>query len=231
MRRRNNTNPKYSYQSIAKLREEFYRDITERKNLILRLYTDHKIETSEQLNQYIDEYINPEKYINKESSESLHNRLNLYIEQCYKDGIFGEGRKKHYDVLLRELNRFLIINNLSDITPTDFNNEKLILFRDFLFNEYILVDKYRGLYVDMNNRNIPTSPRGQNTVATKLKKLQAFFNELESNDEIPASPFRKLGKQRKTVMMKEQYDEPIFLTKAEFIKLQNTDVPQLPTRD
>ena len=26
-------------------------------------------------------------------------------------------------------------------------------------------------------------------------------------------------------MMKEQYDEPIFLTKAEFIKLQNTDVP------
>ena len=35
----------------------------------------------------------------------------------------------------------------------------------------------------MNNRNIPTSPRGQNTVATKLKKLQAFFNELESNDE------------------------------------------------
>jgi integrase len=209
----------------CKTREEFYRDITERKNLILRLYTDHKIETSEQLNQYIDEYINPEKYINKESSESLHNRLNLYIEQCYKDGIFGEGRKKHYDVLLRELNRFLIINNLSDITPTDFNNEKLILFRDFLFNEYILVDKYRGLYVDMNNRNIPTSPRGQNTVATKLKKLQAFFNELESNDEIPVSPFRKLGKQRKTVMMKEQYDEPIFLTKAEFIKLQNTDVP------
>nr|AAB32260.1 orf3 3' of attP site [Prevotella phage phi AR29] len=106
MRKRNNTNPKYLYQSIGKTREEFYKDITERKNLILRLYTDHKIETSEQLNQYIDEYINPEKYINKESSESLHNRLNLYIEQCYKDGIFGEGRKKHYDVLLRELNRF-----------------------------------------------------------------------------------------------------------------------------
>ena len=88
-----------------------------------------------------------------------------------------------------------------------------------------MVEKYRGLYVNMDNRNIPTSPRGQNTVATKLKKLQAFFNELESNDEIAVSPFRKLGKQRKTIMMKEQYDEPIFLTKNEFIKIQNTNVP------
>lgn len=77
----------------------------------------------------------------------------------------------------------------------------------------------------MDNRNIPQAPRGQNTVATKLKKLQAFFNELESNDEIAVSPFRKLGKQRKTIMMKEQYDEPIFLTKNEFVRIQNTNVP------
>lgn len=209
----------------CKTREELYRDITERKNLILRLYTEYKIETSEQLNKHIDEYLNPDKYDVKEANSSLYNRFSLYIEQSYKDGIFGEGRKKHYDVLLREINRFLIINKISNITLTDFNNEKLILFRDFLFNEYILVEKYRGLYVNMDNRNIPTSPRGQNTVATKLKKLQAFFNELESNDEIAVSPFRKLGKQRKTIMMKEQYDEPIFLTKNEFIKIQNTNVP------
>lgn len=76
----------------------------------------------------------------------------------------------------------------------------------------------------MASKNIPTAPRGQNTVATKLKKIQAFFNELENNDELPVSPFRKLGKQRKTVMMKEQYDEPICLTLNEVIKIQNTDV-------
>ena len=87
------------------------------------------------------------------------------------------------------------------------------------------IEKYRGLYINMDNRNIPQAPRGQNTVATKLKKLQAFFNELESNDEIAVSPFRKLGKQRKTIMMKEQYDEPIFLTKNEFVRIQNTNVP------
>lgn len=128
--------------------------------------------------------------------------------------------------MLRELNRFLIINDLCNINPIDFTNEKLILFRDFLINEYTFVNKYRGLYAGMTVRNTPTAPRGQNTVATKLKKIQAFFNELESNDELPVSPFRKLGKQRKAVMMKEQYDEPICLTKNEFIKIQNTNVPK-----
>lgn len=208
----------------CKSREKFYKDITDRKNLLLQLYTTHKIESSEQLNQHVDEYLNPEKYNTGKQNVNLYQRFNNYIEQSFKDGIFGEGRKKHYDVLSRELNRFLIINNLCDIKPIDFTNEKVILFRDFLFNEYALVDKYRGLYTEMNTINIPTAPRGQNTVATKLKKIQAFFNELESNDELPVSPFRKLGKQRKAVMMKEQYDEPICLTKNEFIKIQNTDV-------
>lgn len=203
-------------------REELYKAITDRKNLILRLYTDCKIETSEQLNECIYKYLNPDEYNEK---SGIYKRFGDYIEQCYKEKIFGGGRKKHYDVLLKELNRFLIINNISNISTIDFNNEKLVLFRDFLFNEYLFVEKYRGLYVDMNYRNTPTSPRSQNTVATKLKKLQAFFNELESNDEIPISPFRKLGKQRKAVMMKEQYDEPIFLSKHEFIKMKNSIVP------
>lgn len=208
----------------CKSREEFYKNVTDRKNLLLQLYTTHKIENSEQLNQYVDEYLNPEKYNTDSSVLCLYDRFSNYINQSFKDGIFGEGRKRHYDVLLRELNRFLIINDLCDIKPIDFTNEKLILFRDFLLNEYTFVDKYRGLYTEMTVRNTPTAPRGQNTVATKLKKMQAFFNELESNDELPVSPFRKLGKQRKAVMMKEQYDEPICLTKNEFIKIQNTDV-------
>lgn len=209
----------------CKSREEFYREITDRKNLLLQLYTTHNVESSEQLNLYVDESLNPEKYNTDNQSINLYQRFAGYIEQSYKEGIFGEGRKKHYDVLLRELNRFLIINDLCNITPLEFTNEKLILFRDFLLNEYALVEKYRGLYTGMNAKNTPNAPRGQNTVATKLKKIQAFFNELESNDEVAVSPFRKLGKQRKTIMMKEQYDEPICLTKNEFIKIQSSDVP------
>ena len=210
----------------CRTREELYKAITDRKNLLLHLYTARKIDNSESLNRYVDEHINPEKYASCHKSANLHQRFREYIDRSYKDGIFGEGRRRHYEVLLRELNRFLIIHDLCGIKPLDFTNEKVVLFRDFLLNEYALVDKYRGLYAGMNGTNIPTAPRGQNTVATKLKKLQAFFNELESGDELPISPFRKLGKQRKAVMMKEQYDEPVCLTKSEFIRLRNADVPE-----
>lgn len=195
------------------------------KNIIINSCEKNPDITKSELSVVIDKFHNPHKYEEKINEEPLIVSFDKYIKQSYKDGIFGLGRKKHYDVLFRELNRFLVINNISEIKPTDFTNDRIVLFRDFLINEHTLVDKYRGLYTGMNERNTPKKPRNQNTVATKLKKLQAFFNELESNDEIPISPFRKLGKQRKTVMMREQYDEPIFLTKEEFLLLQNTEVP------
>lgn len=179
----------------------------------------------EELAIAIDRFHHPDQYLNENRSTTLLIRFSEYIDQCYKEGIFGLGRKKHYDVLLREINRFLIIHNLTDLRPDGFTNDKITLLRDFLMNEHLMVEKFRGLYIGMTDRNIPAKPRNQNTVASKLKKLQAFFNDLESNDEIPVSPFRKLGKQRKAIMMREQYDEPIFLTKDEFLLLQKSNVP------
>lgn len=182
--------------------------------------------TKEKISIIIDKFHNPDKYKEETTEKKLSTRFTEYIEQCYKDNIFGHGRKKHYDVLDKELNRFLIINNLTDIKASDFTCDKIVLFRDFLFNEHNLVKKNRGLYTGMNERNTPTNPRNQNTVATKLKKIQAFFNELEDKDEIPVSPFRKLGKQRKKAMMREQYDEPIYLTEEEFLLLKKANVPK-----
>lgn len=207
-------------------RDAFYREVTDRKNLILKLFSENNIENSNSLNLLIDQTIHPEKYVSKEIPKYLTAIFYEYIDRCYNDKIFGLGRKKHYDVLLKELNRFLIINKISDIKPIDFTSDKLILFRDFLLNEHTLTEKYSGLYVGMNDRNIPKKPRNQNTVATKLKKLQAFFSDMESNDEIAISPFRKIGKQRKTVMMREQYDEPIYLTKDEFLCVKESIVPE-----
>lgn len=210
--------------SHCKSRESLYKEITDRKNLILQLYSNEIIRTSEQLNEFIDKQINPENYEIKVES-GLIVRFSGYIEQCHKDGIFGNARKKHYEVLCRELNRFLVIDNIPDVECLDFTSDKIVLFRDFLLNEHLYVNKYKGLYAGLNSRNIPIEPRNQNTVATKLKKLQAFFNDLESNNEIPISPFRKIGKSRKKVIMREQYDEPACLTKTEFLLIQNAVVP------
>ena len=55
--------------------------------------------------------------------------------------------------------------------------------------------------------------------------LQAFYTELEDRDEIDVSPFRKLGKNRRKVVMKESYDAPVYLLQEEFLKVMNTDVP------
>ena len=41
--------------------------------------------------------------------------------------------------------------------------------------------------------------------------LQAFYTELEDRDEIDVSPFRKLDKNRRKVVMKESYDAPVYL--------------------
>ena len=101
----------------------------------------------------------------------------------------------------------------------------LMDLRYFFTNEYEYVEKYSYLYNDKRERDIPTQPRDMNTTITRLKKLQAFFNELEDKEEIMASPFRKLGKKRKAVVLKERYDEPVYLYKDELLKIMQTEVP------
>lgn len=208
----------------CKTREVFYREITDRKNLILQLYSSQRIDTSDCLNDLLGRELYPDKYAD-DSEKSIDVRFSIYAEQCYKDGIISPGTKKHYDVLRRELERFLIINKLTDLKAVDFTPDILLSFRDFLLVEYTFVERYRGLYVGLHANNVPKEPRSRNTVSTKLKKLQAFFNELESIDEIQVSPFRKLGRQRKAAMLKEQYDEPVFLNKEEFLSIQKKIVP------
>ena len=73
--------------------------------------------------------------------------------------------------------------------------------RIFLFDEYKYVSKYPSLYVDVKQQCLPTKERAQNTVAIKLRMLQAFYTELEERDEIEVSPFRKLGRKRRKAVM------------------------------
>jgi hypothetical protein len=56
--------------------------------------------------------------------------------------------------------------------------------------------------------------------------LQTFFTVLEDNDEIPKSPFRRLGTERRRTVMKTQYDDPIFLRADEWTKIRIAELPQ-----
>lgn len=99
-------------------------------------------------------------------------------------------------------------------------------FRDFIYNEFLFVEKYPKLYEKVKKQNKPTVRLSMNTVASQMKMLQTFMNELENTDEITKSPFRKLGKERRKVVMKTRYDDPIFLRRDELFQVMNAQVPR-----
>ncbi|WP_308764953.1 phage integrase SAM-like domain-containing protein [uncultured Bacteroides sp.] len=193
---------------------------------IINFCEAHTDLSKDDLTVFIDKFHNPQKYAKvDEKQEPLCEMFQRYVNGWSDTGIIGAGRKKHYDVVIRELTRFFIINGMDGCSVKDFNKDIILKFREFLRTEYKLVDKYPALYLDMNNRNKPSKERSQNTIAEKLLLLQAFMVELESNDIIPVSPFRKIGKEKEAIM-KQQYDEPIFLTKAEFNTLLEKECPE-----
>ena len=209
----------------AEERAIFNKAVNERKDLIIEIYnnqSDKSILTSEWLNKEVDKVLNPEKYGIIEKPESMCEVFQQYVDRWLNTGVIGEGRKKHYDVVIRELQRFFIINGIDGCSIEKFTKDEILNFREFLRIEYTLVDKYPGLYIQMNKRNKPSKERGQNTIAEKLLLLQAFMTDLESSDVITVSPFRKIGKEKEAIM-KQQYDEPICLTKKEFTKILNKD--------
>lgn len=160
-----------------------------------------------------------------QEQETLLKRYERFIEEGYRDKIFGEGRMKHYKVVLGSLKRFLEIRHLSNITPKEFDSDMLMDLMHFFIEEYKYVGKYPKVFTYMKKCYVPKKIRGRNTVITRMKKLQAFFNELEERTEIYTSPFRKLGKKRKAQVMKEEYDDPRYLHQDEFLKILQTEVP------
>lgn len=181
--------------------------------------------TGENFEQAVDRILHPDKVARAES-RTLLARFERFAQNGYRDGVFGELCSKQYEVIRKELQRFLIINKAEDILPTDFTADMLMELALFFRDEYQYVERWRNLYVDVTERNIPKERRSQNTVAAKMRKMHAFFNDLEDKEEIIKSPFRKIGKERKHIVLKEQYDDPIFLYKGELASIIATVVPE-----
>lgn len=160
----------------------------------------------------------------QESSTTLLDRFKKYADNALRDGLIAEGRYKHYISLYGKLERYLIIRHATQIKPEDFTDEWLMDFRQFIFDEYKFVAKWKHLY--KSSLNTPTERRNINTVTGQMKMLQVFFSELENKDEIFKNPFRRLGTERKKAVMRTRYDEPIYLKSTELRQVMNTEVPE-----
>lgn len=158
-------------------------------------------------------------------NESLLQRLRRYLDEARRDGLFGAPRGKRYNSLLGKLERFLTINGRREVIAARFDDEMLMDFRQFVFDEYLYTSKWPGLYTGISERNTPTKKLGANTVAMYMKALQAFFTDLENKEEVARSPFRRLGKEKAHLAIREVYSDPVYLRKEEFLKVLATDVP------
>ena len=175
----------------------------------------------------IDMVLNPEKYniVKTEETETLLARFDRYIDGLKTYGTVSEGRAKIYKIVWDKLSRYLIIFKKSRYTPEQFTPEDILAFREFVINEYKYVDKHKAIYGSLQKISIPTKQASINTASAKLRALQAFFNELEENDEILKSPFRRLTKKRRNEALREQYDDPFFLRYEEVQQIMAADVP------
>lgn len=166
---------------------------------------------------------NPIEVVRAENP-NIVTRFRKYADTALRAGILGPNRHKHIIVVSDKLERFLIINGISAITAAEFDIDQLMEFREFLFDEYLYVEKYEKLYEKVSKANKPQARLSMNTVTSQLKMFQTFFTELEDQDEIHKSPFRKMGKERRKAVMKTKYDDPIFLRKDELLKIISTKV-------
>lgn len=154
-------------------------------------------------------------------NKSFMDRFRSYVEAGYRDGLFGLSRYKHDKGTILKLERFLKIKRKSSITYTEWDEALLMEFREFVRDEYKYVDKYKSIYSKLNDRETPKERRKANTVANEMQVLKSFFTELEDTEEITRSPFRKINRERRRLMTKKKYDDPIFLRKEEFAAIRD----------
>ena len=142
-------------------------------------------------------------------------------------GTLSEGRIRDCQIVHDGLTRYLAFSKKLRCTVDEFTPVDIFSYRDFIINEYKLVDKYPSIYNGLSGRAIPRKKMSINTAAHKLHTLQAFFSELEDNDEIVKSPFRRMTQKRRSEALKQQYDDPIFLRQEEFLAILNArDIPE-----
>ena len=173
----------------------------------------------------VDAILHPQVDTRKKTEMTMLDRFLKYADDAQQDGLIGVGRHRHYMVVYGILQRFLIISRRKRLLVSEFTADMIMELRRFMADEYKYVAKYPKLYEDIATNNVPDAVRGQNTISTKMKMLQAFYNDLMSRQEITVSPFLTLGRARKKIIMAEKFDPAVFLTYDELRKIMDTEVP------
>lgn len=188
------------------------------------MQSKNMVASAKVLDELIEDLRNPVSHPQGHRVKILIASFDEYLSKALRDGIIGERRGAHISIVRDKLERFLSVKGLSHITAKEFDDELLMEFRQFLYDEYKYVPRFRSLYKDMKPQNIPEKRLSSNTVVSQLKMLQTFFAELEVNGDIERSPFRQISRERRRAVMRTKYDEPVFLRADEFEKVRKAKI-------
>lgn len=221
---------------ITVYNQELFQSINDEIDMMKRAYNDMQEKgmdmTSKVLDSIIESMRNPTAVL-RQDVKTLVSQFTEFIEGELRDGLIGGKRGVHIAIVRDKLSRFLTIKGVSHLTAQEFDDEKLLQFRQFLYDEYLYVEKFKSLYKDMSPRNVPKARLATNTVVEQMKALQSFFNDMETRGVIVRSPFSLLTKERKKAIMRTIYDEPVFLRREEFEMVRKAKLPSdlLEVRD
>ena len=158
-------------------------------------------------------------------NEHVYPRFLRYLDEAYRDGVIGDGRYAVAIGKAQKLKRFLTIIGRPELPVSDFTADMLLRFRQFIYDEYQYVPQYPELYPRGSGHRPPKIRMRNTTVVHDLKLLKAFFEDLENNDEIRCSPFRRISVEKRRVIMHVMYDAPIYLRADELRQVITTNVP------
>ncbi len=211
---------------IFKERDKFNKSITDRINDIKTAYSlidDKQILTSELLEAKIDEVLHPEKFSPVELVPQTFFEIFAEFLQKHKLSV---GRKKHFDVVNRALQRFELYSSKTPKRPfkLDLNTitpDTLRSIEKFLRDEHTIFETMPEIYKAVPESRTP-APRGQNTINGILTKIRTFILWSINEEKTTNNPFRKFS------VGDSVYGTPYYITINERNQLYKRDLSLWP---
>lgn len=171
---------------------------------------------------------------------SVVDRFRSYLEEEKAAGRFTDRMFRESYTLSRKLERFLAIKELTGMLPVEMTLDLIVEFEKFCIDEYLYAynPKYAHLYPRdyVNNRWWPKKKLQEEPLRKVLIHFHTFWNDLVLYGEVEKNPYKgyvswMLPKKYKKYT--EEMDEPLSITRDEFMKVVATPVPEkmAQTRD
>lgn len=200
-------------------RATFNNGVADRKKLIRSIYDSSLGLTSELLELKIDQSLHPEKYVVEDTDEIQQTYFEIF-DQFLKQHKVSEGRRAHFRVLKRALQRYELYRKITFHVDT-ITKDMIRDIEDFLKDEPSVFKKYPEIYKLIPESRTP-QPRGINTVSGILSRYRTFCLWCIESEKTLNNPFKGYS------IDAEIYGTPFYISIEERNNLYNKDLSEHP---